>query len=236
MHLIFTSHLGSSPHLSSPSSLSSSSCIRASSWDTRFSLLDFWEPSRWDNLLFRSLFYRRNRQRRYQIIFLFNKPPENWWKKRSVQMKMKTRCGWNESADALLSLRCIIVCLFPLWQERVYLSLQSNLVTLQVLSASPLLQEFIPHLLHLSSRVQTASPPQPHTAWQLLAHTSLARKQKPQRAVVHESKCWRTLEWMISKGSFASWIFLLGCIPFFCQNFYMTFVPKRQSKLIVSIE
>lgn len=151
-------------------------------------------------------------------------------------MKMKTRCGWNESADASLSLRCIIVCLFPLWQESVYLSLQSNLVTLQVLSASPLLQEFIPHLLHLSSRVQTASSLQSHTAWQLLAHTSLAREQKPQRAVVHQSKCWRALEWMISKASFASWIFLLGCIPFFCQNFYMTFVPKRQSKLRVSIE
>lgn len=48
-------------------------------------------------------------------------------------------------------------------QESVYLSLQSNLVTLQVLSASPLLQEFIPHLLHLSSRVQTLSSPQSHT-------------------------------------------------------------------------
>lgn len=103
MHLIFTSHLGSSPHLSSPSSLSSSSCIRASSWDTRFSLLDFWEPSRWDNLLFRSLFYRRNRQRRYQIIFLFNKPPENWWKKGSVQMKMKTKV-WMKWVG-----RCFIV-------------------------------------------------------------------------------------------------------------------------------
>lgn len=48
-------------------------------------------------------------------------------------------------------------------QESVYLSLQSNLVTLQVLSASPLLQEFIPHLLHLSSRVQTLSSPVPHS-------------------------------------------------------------------------
>lgn len=48
-------------------------------------------------------------------------------------------------------------------QESVYLSLQSNLVTLQVLPASPLLQEFTPHLLHLSSRVQTVSSPQSHT-------------------------------------------------------------------------
>lgn len=101
MHLIFASHLGSSPHLSSPSSLSSSSCIRASSWDTRFSLLDFWEPSRWDSLLFRSLFYRGDRQRRQQIFLLFNKF-ENWWKKGQDQTIMKTRCGWNEWADALL--------------------------------------------------------------------------------------------------------------------------------------
>lgn len=40
-------------------------------------------------------------------------------------------------------------------QQSAYLSLQSHLVTLQVLSASSLLQEFIPHLLHLSSQVQT---------------------------------------------------------------------------------
>lgn len=42
------------------------------------------------------------------------------------------------------------------WEEQgsLYLSLQSHLVTLQVLSASPLLQEFIPHLLHLSIRAE----------------------------------------------------------------------------------
>ena len=39
-------------------------------------------------------------------------------------------------------------------QSSVYLSLQSHLVTLQVLSASPLLQEFIPHLLYLSTRAE----------------------------------------------------------------------------------
>lgn len=42
------------------------------------------------------------------------------------------------------------------WEEQgsLYLSLQSHLVTLQVLSASPLLQEFIPHLLYLSTRAE----------------------------------------------------------------------------------
>lgn len=74
-------------------------------------------------------------------------------------------------------LRChtlVYHCVYPPppRQESVYLSLQSNLVTLQVLSASPLLQEFIPHLLHLSNRVQTPSSLQPHTVWwQLLADT-----------------------------------------------------------------
>lgn len=58
--------------------------------------------------------------------------------------------------------------LFCCRQESVYLSLQSHLVTLQVLPASPLLQEFTPHLLHLSSRVQTLSLPRSHTVWWLL--------------------------------------------------------------------
>lgn len=43
-------------HRSSTSSFSSSSCMRASSSVTKPSLLDFWEPSRWATLDFKSLF------------------------------------------------------------------------------------------------------------------------------------------------------------------------------------
>lgn len=72
----------------------------------------------------------------------------------------------NEMSWLMLCCEFVVshcVYLFSSRQESVYLSLQSNLVTLQVLSASPLLQEFIPHLLHLSSRVQTLSSLQSHT-------------------------------------------------------------------------
>lgn len=79
-----------------------------------------------------------------------------WWK------------DMNEMSWLMLCCEFVVshcVYLFSSRQESVYLSLQSNLVTLQVLSASPLLQEFIPHLLHLSSRVQTLSSLQSHTVW-----------------------------------------------------------------------
>lgn len=37
----------------------------------------------------------------------------NWWQKGQIPMKMKTRCGWNELADASSWLWCVIVCIAP---------------------------------------------------------------------------------------------------------------------------
>lgn len=115
-------------------------------------------------------------------------------------------------------------------QESVYLSLQSNLVTLQVLSASPLLQEFIPHLLHLSSRVQTPSSLQSHSRRTVVSRrrdSLVNRNQKqtrrgkmtPQRASLH------------LQDEFSSSV----AFHFVCRDFHMTFVTTKR-KLIVSIE
>lgn len=139
-------------HRSSPSSRSSSSCMRASSCDTWPSLFDFWELSRWDTLDFISLFWIQHGEK------------ESWWGASLMYLwaTIKYLNRWRWKMNTIKWMRwinewCDLSC-----QEGVYLSLQSHLVTLQVLSASSLLQEFIPHLLHLSSRVQTLSSLQSH--------------------------------------------------------------------------
>lgn len=114
-----------------------------------------------------------------------------------------------------LSLQNNTVCsLFSSRQERVYLSLQSHLVTLQVLSASPLLQEFIPHLLHLSSRAQTLSLLRSHTLWwQLLSGTVWDSLSTGATVALRELKCWGTR--VNSQRALVNWWAGLSCLAAF---------------------
>lgn len=143
---------------------------------------------------------------------------------------MKWVCVWTEFAEW----RC--VSLLSSRQESVYLSLQSHLVTLQVLSASPLLQEFIPHLLHLSSRVQTLSSLQSHTVWQQLSSDTVwvsFTTETP--AALGESK-YQTMHaftlkesYLIGEQDFPAWQHSTFCCDCQVNSLWTKFVVQKES-------